>query len=185
MNDPLMNEETPVRIPTRIREDAFYYDERNCGVLNGSTHYSFFVPSPKRHTPHIEAFIIGLGLGTLVLALVGLHALGIALLFVGALGLLGMIISEPFRWKKELNERFPREGYVVLGEILTCIAYIKRAGQYAYFMVEIEYRYRAPNGDFFTSSINAQRPDLNGTQLPPPGTPVYVLYFSEQEAYLL
>lgn len=179
-----MSEETPVRIPSRLREDAFFYDERNMDELYRTENHHFFVPPPKGHDYGLYVLTLGTGAAVLTLALMGFNA-WIAILLFGLLAMLGMMMYAPFRWKREFHERFSREGYVVPGEIITCIAFTKPGNTSVMFMVEAEYRYRAPNGEFFVSSIAEPRPDLEGTQLPPPGTPVYILYFSEHEAYLL
>jgi hypothetical protein len=85
-------------------------------------------------------------------------------------------------------QRYTREGQILQGELRFCVASV---GQHPFargpadFDVTIEYRFTTPDGITIHRTTKEVRNDLNGKQLPMPGTPVYVLYFNDREYYLL
>lgn len=181
-------EETAIRRPTYIREEAFFYEELNRARLYSKLPPDFSViPQPGWYA--YFGFIAG-GVGLILLSLlfiVGWNFWIVMLLF-GLVAMVAVPMIMQHQRTRLLATRFGKEGYIVVGEVVSAIASMEGSPliQSSYkFIVEIEYRFAAPQGEIFRSSIKAARPDLNGKQLPLPGTPVYVLYFSEAEAYLL
>ena len=181
-------EETPVRLPTQIREDAFFYMEVNRAVVNGTRRTdTFVVPSPPIVRDRTFWTAIGFVTLTIVLALMEVELWFMAVV-VGIAVAAGMSVLDENRRNQVMSRRFAREGYVVPGEIISAVASM-RDGYWRYstavFIVEIVYRFTSPQGDEFRASIKEARPDLNGKPLPVPGTPVYVLFFNDDESHLL
>jgi lysylphosphatidylglycerol synthetase-like protein (DUF2156 family) len=181
-------EETPVRLPAQIREDAFYYNAANRVVLNGNVEKEFFaVPYEGWSRQRISWIVV------LVVTLMILLAMLDSFLWIvaPALGLvlgIGVQVVEKYNHNQLITGRFKRDGYVLPGEIVSAVASMSGINWgYAttQFVVDIAYQFTSPNGDLFHATIKESRPDLNGKPLPLPGTPVYVLYFNDDESYLL
>lgn len=181
-------QETPVRLPTHIREDAFFYKAENRAVVNGTRRTdTFAVPSPAIARDRTFWTAIGFVVITIVLALMGFE-LWFMVAVVGIAVAAGMSVLDENRRNQMISQRFAKEGHVVAGEIISAVASLSEVTwrySTAVFTVEIRYRFTSPNGDAFRASIKEARPDLNGKPLPIPGTPVYVLFFSDKESYLL
>jgi hypothetical protein len=184
----MTTEETPVRLPTHIREDAFFYKAENRAVVNGRRRTdTFAVPSPEIVRDRTFWTAIGFVIMTIFLALMGFE-LWFLVAVVGIAVAAGMSVLDENRRNQIISRRFTREGHVVAGEIISAVASMSGVTwrySTAVFTVEIRYRFTSPNGDEFRASIKDVRPDLNGKSLPIPGTPVYVLFFSDGESYLL
>lgn len=180
--------ETPVRLPTHIREDAFFYKMENRAVLNGTLAQLFFTIPYQSWNHHRFLLVLG-SMIILMIALALFHSsFWIVVFLLGLMVSMAFPIVDKHKRNQHLKARFHQEGYIVQGEIVSCVASVNQfVGTFAAnaFVVEVDYRFTAPDGDIFRSSITEPRPDLNGTQLPAPGTPVYVLYFNERECYLL
>jgi hypothetical protein len=181
-------EESPVRLPTHIREDTFFYKAENRAVVNGTRRTdTFAVPSPAIVRDRTFWTAIGFVVITIVLALMGFE-LWFMVAVVGIAVAAGMSILDENRRNQMISKRFAREGHVVPGEIISAVASMSGVTwrhSTAVFTVEIIYRFTSPNGDEFRASIKEARPDLNGKPLPVPSTPVYVLFFNDEESYLL
>jgi hypothetical protein len=181
-------EETPVRIPAQIREDAFYYNVANRAVLNGNVEKEFFAVPYEGWSRQRQLWMLAIGVALMtVLAMFG-SDFWMAVLLMGLILSIGVHLVEKYNHNQLITGRFKRDGYILPGEIVSAVASMSGINwgySTTQFMVEIAYQFTSPNGDLFYATIKESRPDLNGKPLPLPGTPVYVLYFNDDESYLL
>jgi hypothetical protein len=181
-------EETPVRLPTQIHEDAFYYNVANRAVLNGNVDKEFFTVPYQGGTQQRILWIVALAVALMILFSMLDSVLWIVALLLGLVLPIGVQVVETYNHNQLITGRFKRDGYVLPGEIVSAVASmigINWGYGTTQFMVEIAYQFSSPNGELFHATIKESRPDLNGKPLPLPGTPVYVLYFNDDESYLL
>ena len=181
MNDSTVTEEFPVRRPALVQENAFFYNPDNRFYLLGQTpDLHIRINTPPNNAADFLIVCCGL-VALLSFLLYGLSP-WFSLSFMASL--VGFIFSALMitRHKRAyLHRRLAREAYFLNGTLLACVA---RGGRSS-LEVEAQYEFVSPTGITLRGKERKERPDLSGKQLPAPGTPVYVLYFSDKEFYLL
>lgn len=181
-------EETPVRLPTHILEDAFFFWESNRALLNGNPHRDVIRGGPSATAPFEFPWglfmIMALTLGFIVV----FPTYWVGAVLVGGATLLIVAVTDSYNNAQKQMQRLSTEGHILSGELMRCVASMvpnpmgKGASD---FYVSVEYRFLTPNGTPIHAIYKEARNDLNGTQLPVPGTPLYVLYFNDREYHLL
>jgi hypothetical protein len=190
-------EETPSKSIPFLAEKS-YFLHVNQQFIKGQNP-SVIVPNPFYQRENASIVLVGLWMLT--------YAFLAALLFVLRFGLeitwafwlvyplafLGFRIPFYFidRYGEMVNRRlaarFQREGQILEGEIIYSAGTISswmRANRNT-FIAKIGYRFETPAGRVLRRYVNEPRPDLEGVQLSAPGTPVYILYFNDDDHYLL
>lgn len=180
-------EETPVRLPTHIREDAFFMDLKNRTVLTGGLQMGVLqLPTEGYATDRLywtSLLITGV---TLFFIVTQLH-LWMVSLTLGVIAILGVTFLNKRILSQQVTQRFREEGYILRGEIISCVAFTDTwlPTDSANFNIKVEYRFTTPHGDTLQPTIEQVRNDLNGKPLPLPETPLYILYFNDREYHLL
>lgn len=180
--------EAPVRYPRTIDEDAFFYYPENETFIHQHSNVAR-VPNPAQLYGLDTAILLAGLIGVFVVALLlgNLIPLPITLVLTMILWVMGhsaLIDYLGKRHSRAITQRFLNAGTILNGKIVSCVGTAGR-GKDTRFFVEATYEYLNPNGERREASIKTARPDLEGKQLPAPGTPVYVLYFRDGENYLL
>lgn len=190
-------EETPARSVAHLRDDAFFL-HYNQGFVRGQW-VVVNVPNPLYQKADITIYLVGAVIGSVVLLLALIYLLYLlfnisllGLLYFPAIFLGGYI---PFyavgrygeRVNRRIEKRFQREGQILQGEIFHSAGSVSSlmSPRRHTFVVKIGYRVETPTGKAVRRYVIEPRPDLEGVQLPAPGTPVYILYFNDDEHYLL
>jgi hypothetical protein len=87
---------------------------------------------------------------------------------------------------QRITTRLADAGAIIGGRMLHCQGSYRPSGKgKRFFQVTVEYDFTAPTGMVVTTSRTAPRTDLWGKSLPQAETPVYILYLSDKEYYLL
>lgn len=91
------------------------------------------------------------------------------------------------QWHNQrITFRLTDAGEIKEGRILQCKGSFRPSGKgKQFYQVTVDYRFTTADGTPVTATRTASRKDLYGQALPPPDTPVYVLYLSEKEYYLM
>lgn len=177
-----------VRQPVAVRDDAFFYYERNRDYLNGRQNVGVQLQNTFDSHDDITLFVIGGVAVVSVVLLIALAFLRDLFLFVLFQLLFGALflprLWEGWRTRKSIR-RLDGDGQIVSGELVNTIASIGGTAHKALFYVEASYRFTSPSGTLVEGRVKHPCPDLSGVALPVPGTPVYVLYFGENDFYLL
>lgn len=169
-----MIRETPVR-----PSDFFYQNPRNrAHVQNRSVPVEIATFESVWIEGTVTAILTGLLIGALYIAYPAFSWL-IAVLAIAVIG--GVPLFFVKRKNADFNARLVEQGAYCMGEVVTCAATVNRSG----FYVTTTYSFVMPDGRRLTGKSTAKREDLNGKQLPLPGTRVYVLSFGKNEYYLL
>jgi hypothetical protein len=181
-------QETPVLPPIAVREDAFFYRESNRKVVNGNPNRDVFHISKNDSAPSLKMMGIGLMAALAIFIVIINSELWCLALVLGIGGVIFLASTEDYSDSQKLMQRYTREGQILQGELL---AWVASVGQHPFargpadFDVTVEYRFTTPDYITIHRTTKEVRNDLNGKQLPMPGTPVYVLYFNDREYYLL
>jgi hypothetical protein len=176
-------QETPVRRPLEITKNVFFFNPRNREYING-------LRTPLEIATIHTVFKESVFAGSIVMVIAGasyfaLPQMGwlIALVTLPAIVILPyMIVAQA---NGRINDRVARGGEFLMGEVVSCIAGLSSKGRSAEFQVTTTFTFLTPNGTKLLGTDKQIRPDWDGKQLPSPGTPVVVLYFSDTEHYLL
>ena len=175
--------ETPVRRTLQLPTDVFFFTPRNREHING-------LRTPLEiasiHTVFNESVFAGAivmviaGAGYFVLPQVGWL---IGLVTLPAIVILPyMIVAQA---NGRINDRVAQGGEFIIGEIVSCVGGLSKRGRAAEFEVTTTFTFPTPNRIKLLGTDKQIRPEFDGKQLPSPGTPVVVLYFSDIEHYLL
>lgn len=199
MNDPLVLTESPARFPRIVDLNAFYYFPENEVFVRGR-HGLAHVANPVMPDGQVTRqmkivslllFVIA-ALGTGIIVAVSRNSLPgvivplVLCLFLGAFfaGRTTVIEHLGKRHNAAITRKFLERGTVLQGTLLTFAASPIGNNENT-LHVEVGYDFINPGGDRQIARVKADRPALNGKPLPIPGTTVYVLYFSDNEYYLL
>lgn len=91
--------------------------------------------------------------------------------------IVGGIFIAALLWTDRRNRALSHRGQLLPGEIISATG---RRGSKGAFNVTLHYRFRTPSGEISEKKSTANRPDLRKMPLPPPGTPVLVLYVHDR-----
>jgi hypothetical protein len=174
--------ESPVRRPLQVPNDVFFFNRRNRERVNG-------LQTPLEIATPETVFNESVFAGGIVVALAALAYVAlphIVWLIIPITALLVWIL--PFlivnQANGRLNHRLTRGGEFVVGKIVSCAGSLS-GGRSPRFQVTTRYTFPAAGGIQLLGTSTQIRPTLEGKQLPVPGTPVVILYFSDSEHYLL
>lgn len=190
-------EETPVRHLAHIPSDAFFLHS-NQGFIQGHDE-AITVANPFYQHKAIDAVMLGAKIvSTLLFAalfftiVIMLKAtllvpLFYAVLFLGIRFPHYMLDQYSKFFNRRIVKHFQREGQILQGELVHCLGSTSSilGSQKDTFIVSMGYRFRSPSGEILSQYCVEPRPDLEGLYLPKRGTPVYILYFNDDEHYLL
>lgn len=176
-------QEVPVRPMVEVPVGTYFFHAGNREAFHKRMIPLELAPMPWTWLP-----TIGIGMGLIIaLATVAYTAtphIAWLMIATGAVVLGSLPFWMSAQANTRLNERAWRDGRFCTGEIDSCVSVVPW-GNARQFQVRVAYRFRTPKGIPIRRITTQNRPDLNGTQLPSPSTPVVVLYFSDEEYYLL
>jgi hypothetical protein len=96
--------------------------------------------------------------------------------------IVGGIFIVALLWIDHRNRVLSHRGQLLPGEIINATG---RRGSKGAYTVTLHYRFRTPSGEISEKKSTANRPDLRKMPLPPPGTPVLVLYVHDKSLRLM
>lgn len=183
----MMIEETAIRQPTHIREDAFFNNPANRPVLTGEKPQGTLHISTDGFVNDYLYWLFLLIAGATILFMVAQPDLWTTGLVVGGAAGVGLAVVNQRLQNRAVMRRFQKEGHILRGEIVLCTASTNTfiLSESSAFHVKVAYQFTTPTGTVIEASHEQVRNDLNGKPLPMPETPVYVLYFNERDYYLL
>lgn len=97
----------------------------------------------------------------------------------------GIVLTISWLLVREVRKRrrLARNGQWLSGEIARCTSHLDSDGD---FVLDVTFRFRSPQTGMWIEAKDSQlRKDLKGEPLPPPGTPVHVLYLDDKRYMML
>lgn len=137
--------------------------------------------------PQVAWIVIGLLVtlgGVVAYAAMQINDVGLAGILLGALVAVPMAIPI---WLNALRKRkYEQEGKIIPAELIeiTGKKTVSSEGPSGYF-VTVKYKFLSPGGKTIENKLYRLRNDLVAVELPPPGTPLAVLYLSDRTYRLL
>lgn len=184
-----------MNVPLPPPDHAFFITPRNRDFLIDKTPL-ISVPSPLDEGKGVigfSALYILLIVGTLiVVAWVGkgseyafLWNCGWVFSAMALLVLMTMI--HIYRHNQRITRRLAESGQIITGVIHHARGEVRKSGSRGskQFHLIVEYAFTLPDGSSKIGTREQVRSDLQGHPLPAPDTPVYILYFTPDEFYLL
>lgn len=193
-----VSEETPVRYIADLRQSAFFWYSYNREFAKGRRQ-DVSVVNPLYQIEHITIYlwlmfvvilITGIVIGTVftppALQLLWLPGY-ILLLFTSIFSPYYLVDRYGDYFNRRMSQRFLREGTIIQGELTQCT--VSASTNFrpigSTLVLKIAYRFESRFGERINGYFIEPRKDLEGRQLPSLGTPVYILYFNDDEHYLL
>lgn len=189
---PILTEE-PVRYVAATHKDAFFLHYNGSFAQGQAADVVVVNPFYQRLTL-LNVYYVGFWLIGVVLLLVTLGVayyqyMGLLIILILNLGFrMPTFLLEQYGSYRDwqLSNRFLYEGQIVEGEVLECTTAVANLHPFnSAFILKIRYRFVTPDDEVLTGYVQEPREEFRGRPLPAPGTPVYVLYFDNQEHYLL
>jgi hypothetical protein len=169
--------------------EPFIVDPRHRGTLANDAFRGVYAGPPawKKYRVAVPV-LLGVGVVGLVLVGVGFASLrGDGPNFGTGLGLLGLGLVTCAVWQTVLvvrterrERRLAARGRVVPGRIVSCRGGLDPFEQGQVYYLDVVYHARGPAGEQITGAKSVRRDDLNGQPLPPPGTPVAVVFLDKK-----
>lgn len=184
MTSPFV-EEKAVRAPIALNERAYFFNPRHRDYINDPT------TSPPIHQLaetkiYAELLIVLAGIMVGALLLLIYPTVGIWVFW----GTVALGISAFPYFMRRIPNAIPfkegEQGEIVLGKIVSCTGKVQNNKSYFLFSYEIitHYVFPTPEGTQLVG-LDTRRIEDKVMLLPTANTPVYVLYFSDSEHYLL
>lgn len=175
-------EETPARQRVTMHKDAYFYYPQNRAYLMGQES-SLKVPNPLKYN---RAFTVVVFI-VLILSLLIAQDMGVSALLFGGVEIACLLLYQHwYNWRADITitKRSEREGAIIQGIVRRCIASVEGV-KTPLFYIEIIYQFKVNQSKLVRNRIKEVRNGLSAEILPTAGTPIYVLYFNDQEYYLL
>jgi hypothetical protein len=177
--------ETPAHPPIKLNERAYFFDPRHREFVNDPT-APLSIYRMADTAIYLELSVLfSILLGSIVLIALFLSQI-YWILIVSGLAVFFMICRVLQKLPHSDLFNPPSKGEVVLGKIISCTEkLIENRAIYEYqYEITTYYLFPIPSGHQLIGTDSRQHTDtIDG--LPPKDTPVYVLYFSDTEHYLL
>jgi hypothetical protein len=111
-------------------------------------------------------------------------------IFGALVSIITLLFLVPLVYQSWRNERLRRQGKLLVGHVLACHRYITQTSTSldpaefgsalpSNFFIELSYSVHVPHGSEIKAIVRQKRNDLKGTTLPKFGTPVAVLYCTD------
>lgn len=181
----MSSQESLVRTKIDFPEETFFFQPHNQEAFRKPALPLEVIPYPM----HLLSNLGGWGLVGLAFACTS-YGYATTPHWIWLLVATGIILGGAFPFLRvaqrnaTLNKRAMAKSDILKGEVSSCIREEGLLSSRPSSITTI-YLFANPAGTHIRRTTTQKRPDLKDRELPEPGTPVYLLYFNDDEYYLL